>query len=67
MSPQRLPIELLDIEQEADSIAETFSIALEVCDVLTMRHCFTRLVRNHRNVVHVLTELCEEVAKLKHA
>jgi hypothetical protein len=61
----RLPIELVDVEAEADSIAETFDIALNEGDVRTMRHCFTRLVRNHRSVVHILMELCDEVGRLR--
>jgi hypothetical protein len=65
MSPQRLPIELVDVEHEADSIAETYSDALEAGDVRLMRHCFARLIRNHRNIVHILIELCDEVAALK--
>jgi aspartate oxidase len=65
MNPQRLPIELIDVEDEADSIAETYSDALEAGDVRLMRHCFARLIRNHRNIVHILIELCEEVSNLK--
>jgi hypothetical protein len=67
VSPLRLPIELIDVEHEADSITETFSLAQQAADVFAMRECFTRLVRNHRNVVHILTELCAEVAQLKEA
>jgi hypothetical protein len=65
MSPQRLPIELVDVEHEADSIAEIYGDALEAGDVRLMRHCFARLIRNHRNIVHILIELCDEVAALK--
>jgi hypothetical protein len=65
MSPLRLPVELIDVEGEADSIAESFNTAFEDDDVRTMRLCFLRLARNHRNIVHILTELSEEVAELK--
>lgn len=60
----RLPIELVDIAAEADSIDDCFSSALAEGDVRKMRQCVTRLVHNHRRIVHVLTELCEEVAQL---
>lgn len=64
MNPQRLPIELVDITAEADAIDDCFSSALSEGDVRKMRHCVTRLVHNHRRVVHVESELCEEVALL---
>lgn len=65
MSPGRLPIELVDVDEEADAIAAAFAAAMEANDVRTMRQCFGRLVRNHRCIVHILTELCEEVAQMK--
>lgn len=64
MNALRLPIELVDITAEADAIDDCFSTALADGDVRGMRRCVTRLVHNHRRVVHVLTELCEEVAQL---
>lgn len=64
MSPQRLPLELIDVDGEADGIAADLDEAMQRSDVNGMRDCFSRLVRNHRRVVHILTEMCEEVRVL---
>jgi hypothetical protein len=65
MSPQRHPIELMDIVDEADAIATDFLGAMQRSDLHTMRDCFTRLTRNHEKLAHVTIELCEEVANMK--
>lgn len=64
MSPQRLPVELIDVDSEADSIAADLDEAMQRSDVNGMRDCFSRLVRNHKSIVHILTEICEEVRVL---